>query len=1158
LRSRSYGRSTPEAPEAPLIGSCGVEVDPLLSRSAGPESPSIVSSAGPRIVAVLATHDGASTLRRAVASVAAQTQPGIELIAVDNASDDGTATLLVDLLGPDRVLVSDRDLGLGGAVDLALDAVDAQDARTGVRGPTDDDLVLILHDDLELERDAVEHLVAALADDDRVAIVGPKLRWADDPSRLQSVGATIDLTGRVDDGIDPGELDQGQRDTDRRVLFVPTAGMLVRRRVFDELGRFDIRAHAFREDLDLCWRAAIAGHDVEVVPAAVGRHASLAAEHQRTGRVAELGPRYLAERNTLAALLTNYGPERLLLVLPLALVVGVAKVIGFVLTRRIADVRDTIAAWGWNLVNLRGTLRRRRRTQRMRRRSDAELAPLFGRITPRLQAYVEAVLDRIAGEAAPDEVGSAETQPSATLQGEVVLSAPAAEADDAPAELGAGRVEDLGGDEGAAIAARAVDPDGAPHTGPRSAPPDEPGTLRRALDVVVARPLQTVLPPTLLLLLVGLRDVVLPGPVRGGDLLPFPDGPDLIARHLAPWHDSGAGLSPLDPSPAQLVLGSLQWLLGGGSLRLLVVAAPLLAWALAMRALSPFVSGVLARTLLALVYAASPPVLAALASGDVVTLVLAVLLPLVAMAASTVLDAASPVGRVWRRIGLLAFLFATIVAFVPTFVVALPIVALAGVGHALVAVDDLRWRRTLIVRSLILAVLPLPLLGPWLLSLPSVIVDELTTPGVMIGGHPVLWLALDPTGAVLGRSGLTLLGAGLVGALVVSVARVGTTLFRSSLTLLALALTLPLAAWWLDVAGTSVRPGPLLLVAAASLVGLAALGLAHAPAVLSGHPFGWRQVGVAITSSATIVAIGVGLVQFALSGTPGLSREDAVPAYLATLSPHPPDRILVVGALDGTVAWEVVPVTGPDLAAFGVRHDPALQEAITEAVDDLLAGSDPRAAARLGRLGIGIVLVPDGAQDVELDARLRIQSALDPLPSLTGSVARVSGGVAGVAIVTGTTASERVPDPTVAPRTVVTTIGRVASDRFVGRSGAGGELLATLPFGSGWSVLVDGAALPMLSDAGLVRVLDVPADAEVEVVASVPPTRTTLLQVQALWALLVVSLAARPPGFALRNARRRAEGTSDPEADPRDDVEARDDAEDGPDDDARPPTEVAP
>jgi GT2 family glycosyltransferase len=377
-----------------------------------------VSSAGPRVIAVLVTHDGAPGLRRALTAVGAQTHRDIELIAVDNASEDGTGALLVEMLSADRVVLSDRDLGLPVGVDLALDAFDALDAARGRSASDLDDLVLILHDDLELAPDAVEHLVAALDADERVAIVGPKLRWADDPERLQSVGASIDITGRVDDGIDPGELDQGQRDGDRRVLFVPTAGMLVRRRVFDELGRFDPRAHAFREDLDLCWRAALAGHDVEVVPAAVGLHAASSAEHARTGRVAELGPRYLAERNTLAALLRNYGPERLVIVLPLALVVGAAKVAGFLLTRRIADARATVAAWGWNLANLRGTLRQRRHVQRLRRRRDSEVAPLFGRITPRLWAYVEAVLERVVGGPATGDLAVAEREPSALLQGE--------------------------------------------------------------------------------------------------------------------------------------------------------------------------------------------------------------------------------------------------------------------------------------------------------------------------------------------------------------------------------------------------------------------------------------------------------------------------------------------------------------------------------------------------------------------------------------------------------------------------------------------------------------------------------------------------------------------------------------------------------------------
>jgi hypothetical protein len=87
-------------------------------------------------------------------------------------------------------------------------------------------------------------------------------------------------------------------------------------------------------------------------------------------------------------------------------------------------------------------------------------------------------------------------------------------------------------------------------------------------------------------------------------------------------------------------------------------------------------------------------------------------------------------------------------------------------------------------------------------------------------------------------------------------------------------------------------------------------------------------------------------------------------------------------------------------------------------------------------------------------------------------------------------------------------------------SGTGGELLATVPFGMGWQVRVDGELVPMLSEDGLVRVRDVPADVTVELVAGEDPLRPALLQLQALWALVVLSLGARPPALARRAGAR--------------------------------------
>ncbi|MEX2421315.1 MAG: glycosyltransferase family 2 protein, partial [Actinomycetota bacterium] len=260
-----------------------------------PEEPILTATSTPgppRVLVVLVTHDGATWLPRTLDALLAQSHQALEVVAVDNASSDGSRELLLERLGERRVLVSDRDIGFGAAIDMALDAASVGGAP----------YLLTLHDDCALAPDAVEILVAALESDPRLAAVGPKLRGWDAPRELQSVGYTIDVTGRADAGVDPGEHDQGQRDARAQALYVPTTAMLLRRDAFEAVGRFDRRFHVFRDDLDLCWRLWLAGHDVEVVPAAVGEHAAGAANYLRLGQTRFLGPRYFAERNTLATL----------------------------------------------------------------------------------------------------------------------------------------------------------------------------------------------------------------------------------------------------------------------------------------------------------------------------------------------------------------------------------------------------------------------------------------------------------------------------------------------------------------------------------------------------------------------------------------------------------------------------------------------------------------------------------------------------------------------------------------------------------------------------------------------------------------------------------------------------------------------------------------
>ena len=72
------------------------------------------------------------------------------------------------------------------------------------------------------------------------AVLGPKVMdWADRRRPARGRGHASTRAGRRITGIEPREVDQGQHDGDRDVLAVGSAGMLVRRDVWDQVGGFD-------------------------------------------------------------------------------------------------------------------------------------------------------------------------------------------------------------------------------------------------------------------------------------------------------------------------------------------------------------------------------------------------------------------------------------------------------------------------------------------------------------------------------------------------------------------------------------------------------------------------------------------------------------------------------------------------------------------------------------------------------------------------------------------------------------------------------------------------------------------------------------------------------------------------------------------------------
>jgi GT2 family glycosyltransferase len=287
------------------------------------------------------------------------------VLAVDNASSDGSRDILLNALGERRVVTSPTDRGLAGSVRAALEIPAARGA----------DYILVLHDDTALDPDAVTRLVEAAIGMrvENVGVVGPKIVDWDEPRLLRDVGRSADRFGHPYTPLQPGEIDQGQFDRVIEVLCVPTAAMLISRDAWQRTGLFDERLDTRHEDLDFCWRARLAGFHVLMTPLARARHRDASGTGERPAERHRRNERYYEERAAIVAMLKNYSLPSLLWLLPLVFALGFVRLAYLILTRRFEGALDLVAAWGWNIVHLPGTVARRVRAQSVRKVPDRQL-----------------------------------------------------------------------------------------------------------------------------------------------------------------------------------------------------------------------------------------------------------------------------------------------------------------------------------------------------------------------------------------------------------------------------------------------------------------------------------------------------------------------------------------------------------------------------------------------------------------------------------------------------------------------------------------------------------------------------------------------------------------------------------------------------------------
>jgi len=352
---------------------------------------------------VIVTVNGFRFVEACVASILASETPDCEIVVVDNGSTDDTPRLLRARFG-DRVTVLENGINLGPAA-----------ARNRGAARCRGDYLGFLDNDTIVHPAWARAARALLESDATIGAVQCKLLLASDPSRIDYVGEYLGQNGFLVQKAPAGARDEGQYDDRSEILAAKSAGMFIRRSVFEAIGGFDEDYFIYLEETDLGWRTWLQGFRVVLEPGSMVYHHFGGSAVTLGARAVNFNAKFHGCKNYLLTLLKNLGGAALLRILP----VHAAAWLGLaVLSLFRGHAR---AAWwilrglAWNLVHGRATWRKRRAIQARRRLSDRDLAPRIMRkkpwryyldkaITVRRMGYAEGFL-RPTPRAAPGSSG---------------------------------------------------------------------------------------------------------------------------------------------------------------------------------------------------------------------------------------------------------------------------------------------------------------------------------------------------------------------------------------------------------------------------------------------------------------------------------------------------------------------------------------------------------------------------------------------------------------------------------------------------------------------------------------------------------------------------------------------------------------------------------
>lgn len=334
----------------------------------------------PRVSVIVVCTNELYHIRRCLPALLAQVYPSYEVIIVDNVSTDGSRDYVKALCAQDarlRLIENDANLGYVGANNVGF-------------AHAQSDILVIVNPDTEPDQHWLTELVRPLAEPE-VGLTTSKIVMMHDRGVINTCGNEMNITSLV---VCRGLGRPATEYTEQAdVMAVSGAAFAIRRDVLEQIGGFDPSFFIYYEDTDLSLRARLAGYRCVYVPTSIIAH----------DYVFKFSPKkaFWQERNRLYTLFKLFRWSTLIVLAPW-LVLGELIALTYCAMQGPAHLQGKLKSYLWVLRNWSLITASRRRTQALRRVSDAAILhhltfhlSLAGAASGRLRKVTERLLQPV-------------------------------------------------------------------------------------------------------------------------------------------------------------------------------------------------------------------------------------------------------------------------------------------------------------------------------------------------------------------------------------------------------------------------------------------------------------------------------------------------------------------------------------------------------------------------------------------------------------------------------------------------------------------------------------------------------------------------------------------------------------------------------------------